>query len=146
MSSQASAENPCTMANPSNELSFADICSLLDELETFRNKYRARGNGIKRSEFSDNKHSKIDEWIRDNKPVIMKDSHSILATLSLLFPHLQADRTYTMQEHALAKVVSRVLGMGPRGEKELRNWKLKDGNFGVAMERVMKDRVTLLLN
>jgi hypothetical protein len=144
MSSQASTENPCTMANTSNELSFAEICSLLDKLETFRNKYRAPGNRITRTEFTHNKHSKIDQWIRDNKPVIMKDSQSILATLSLLFPHLQADRTYTMQESALAKVVSRVLGMGPRGEKELSNWKLNDGNFGVAMEKIMKDRVLVL--
>ena len=74
----------------------------------------------------------------------MKDSHSILATLSLLFPHLQADRTYTMQESALAKVVSRVLGMGPAGEKELSNWKLNDGNFGVAMEKIMEHRVLVL--
>jgi hypothetical protein len=75
----------------------------------------------------------------------MKDSHSILATLSLLFPHLQADRTYTMQESALTKVVSRVLGMGPAGQKELSNWKLNDGNFGVAMEKIMKHRVVVLI-
>ena len=132
------------MTNTSNELSFADICSLLNKLEVLRNKYRAPGNRITRTKFTTNKSSQIDQWIRDYKPVIMKDSGSILAALSLLFPHLQADRTYTMKESALTKVVSRVLGMGPRGEKELGNWKLNDGDFGVAMEKIMKDRVIVL--
>jgi len=40
--------------------------------------------------------------------------------------------------------VSRVLGIGARGENGLRNWRLNDGDFGAAMERIMKGRVILL--
>jgi len=130
------------MANSTQELSFADICSLLNELENLRKKYRAPGNKLTRTEFSARKKANVDQWTKYYKPVIMKDSDSILATLSLLFPDLQADRTYTMKEHALSKVVSRVLGMGARGENGLRNWRLNDGDFGAAMERIMKGRVS----
>jgi len=46
-----------------------------------------------------------------------------------------------MQEHVLSRSVSRVLGMGPKGESELQNWRLIDGGFGVAMEKAMDGRV-----
>ena len=46
-----------------------------------------------------------------------------------------------MQEHALSKIVSRILGMGAKGENELRNWRLNDGDFGAAMKKVMEGRV-----
>jgi len=132
------------MASSPQELSFAEICSLLDQLEILRNKYRAPGNKLTRTDFAARKKSQIDKWTKYYRPVIMKDSDSILATLSLLFPDLQANRTYTMQEHVLSKVVSRVLGIGARGENGLRNWRLNDGDFGAAMERIMKGRVILL--
>lgn len=46
-----------------------------------------------------------------------------------------------MKEHVLAGVVARALGMGNQGINRLRTWRLNDGDFGVALERAMTQRV-----
>jgi hypothetical protein len=129
------------MANPDNDLSFAEICSLLDGLEALRYRYRAPGNRLSLKQFIAKKTSLVDRWCKHFEPAIKKDSDTILATLSLLFPDLQTQRTYSMQEHVLSKIVSRILRIGVKGENELRNWRLNDGDFGAAMKKVMEGRV-----
>ena len=65
----------------------------------------------------------------------------MLAALSLLFPDLRTDRIYVMKEHVLAGVIARAFGLGSQGLNRLRKWRLNDGDFGVALERIMTSRV-----
>ena len=97
------------MANPGDCLSFAAVCSLLDKLEALRIEYHAPGiiNFTKR-DFGIRKQSLVSQWNAYYTAVILKDNHSVLATLSLLFPDLHTARVYTLREHALDGVIGRV--------------------------------------
>ena len=130
------------MANCDNYLSFSAICLLLDKLETLRTRYHAPGTKkFTKREFGTRQRTLVSQWTEFYNPIILKDSEPILAILSLLFPHLRTDRVYVMKEHVLAGVIARAFGMGNQGLHRLRKWRLNDGDFGVALERVMTRRV-----
>lgn len=129
------------MANSDDFLSFSAICSLLDKLEALRTRYHAPGTKLTKPAFRTRQKSLVDQWTKFYNSIILKDSQSILATLSLLCPDLRTDRVYTLREHTLAPPIARALGMGSQGVDKLRKWRLNDGDFGVALERVMTRRV-----
>lgn len=130
------------MANTHDVLSFSAICSLLDKLETLRTRYHALGTKkLTKREFGTRQRTLVSQWTEFYDPIILKDSQSVLAALSLLFPHLRTDRVYVMKEHVLAGAIARAFGMGNQGLNRLRKWRLNDGDFGVALEKTMIQRV-----
>jgi len=132
------------MSNPDHTLTFSGICSLLDKLEALRTRYYAPGTkNFTKREFGARQRSLVSQWTEFYNPVILKDGQLVLAALSLLFPDLRTDRIYVMKEHVLAGVIARAFGLGSQGLNRLRKWRLNDGDFGVALERIMTSRVFL---
>lgn len=129
------------MTSSEDDLSFSAICSLLDELENLRNQYHAPTTKLSKVTFRARQTKMLHQWTDFYRANILKDSQSTLAVLSLLSPDLRRERTYTMKEFTLAAVVARALGMGDVGVNRLRNWRLMDGDFGVALEKEIKKRV-----
>ena len=134
------------MADIDGILSFAAICSLLEELEALLNVYRAPKSKLKKRDFKARQRQIVERWATVYNFSILKDNQSVLAVLSLLFPDLRCDRVYTMKEHVLSRVVTKVLGMGVEALEKLRkNWRLQDKDFGTAVEKIMRGRVCILL-
>src|SRR5271169_2253281 len=133
------------MANSEDVLQFSAICSLLDKLEELRTRYHAPGTKLNQATFRTCQKTLVGQWTKHYHSVILKDSQSVLATLSLLFPQLRRERVYTLKEHTLARVIGRAMGMGDREVEKLRRWRLNDGDFGVALEREMIKRVPLFM-
>ena len=130
------------MANSNDTLTFSAICSLLDKLEALRTRYYAPGTKkFTKREFGARQRTLVSQWTELYIQVILKDGQLVLAALSLLFPDLRTDRVYVMKEHVLAGVIARAFGMGSQGLNKLRQWRLNDGDFGVALEPIMTLRV-----
>lgn len=129
------------MASTDEKLPFSAICSLLNDLESLLERYKAPKTTLSRSEFRARQTKTIKRWHEYYKSRIVCDSTSVLAVLSLLFPELRRDRVYYVKEPKLAEILARVLGMGNRGLEGLRNWRLKHRDFGTAFEKAMKLRV-----
>jgi DNA ligase N terminus len=122
-------------------LPFSAICSLLDVLETLLTKYHAPGTKLTKKTFRACQEKEIQSWTQFYKIAITKDSQTTLATLSLLFPYLRRDRVYFLKENTIATALGKALGMGVTGVEKLRDWRLKYGDFGLALEKTLKQRV-----
>jgi hypothetical protein len=132
------------MPNAEKNLLFEAICSLLDELESLLNLYRAPKSKLKKRNFKARQRDIVERWATEYNASILKDNQSVLAVLSLLFPDLRSERVFTMKEHVLSKVVSTALGMSEEASEKLRkNWRLQEKDFGTAVEKIMKGRVYL---
>jgi hypothetical protein len=138
LSDDQTATSQKMTSNAGISLSFQDICSLLGELESLRNRYRAPNSKLKRNEFLSHRTDKIRQWAEFYSPLILNDSQSILATLSLLFPYLARARVYFMNELTLSRVLAKALGTD---EGKFKNWRLNDGDIGITLEKIMKKRV-----
>jgi hypothetical protein len=126
----------------SGALLFKDICCFLDVLEGLLNEYQAPKTRLKKPAFKARQRKEAHAWAGFYRDAIHRDSDSILAVLSLLFPDLRKERVYTMQAFTLSRVLAKALGMGPQWLKKLRNWRLEYKDFGNAVEGIMEQRVT----
>jgi hypothetical protein len=130
------------MVNAEKLLSFEAICSLLDELEGLLNLYRTPKSKLKKGDFKARQREIVERWAAEHNSSILKDNHSVLAVLSLLFPDLRSERVFVMKERILSKVVTTALGMGEEASEKLRkNWRLQQKDFGTAVGKIMKGRV-----
>jgi hypothetical protein len=132
------------MPSSEDDLSFSAVCSLLDKLENLRNQYHAPSTKLSKVTFRARQTKILNQWTDFYRAMILKDCQSTLAVMSLLSPDLRRERKYTMKEFMFAAVVARALGMGGMGVNRLRNWRLMDGDFGVALEKEINKRVQVL--
>ena len=132
------------MANSAcDALLFKDLCRFLDVLENLLNEYQAPNTRVKKPTFNARRRKEAHGWATFYKDAIHRDSESMLAVLSLLFPDLRKERVYTMKEHTLSRVLAKAMGMGPQWLLRLSNWRLEYKDFGSAVESIIKQRVTL---
>ena len=132
------------MANSAcDTLLFKDLCCFLDVLENLLNEYQAPNTRVKKPMFNARRRKEAKGWATFYKDAIHRDSGSMLAVLSLLFPDLRKERVYTMKENTLSRVLAKAMGMGPQWLLRLSNWRLEYKDFGSAVESILKQRVAL---
>jgi len=132
------------MANSAcDTLLFKDLCRFLDVLENLLNEYQAPNTRLKKPTFNARRRKEAQGWAAFYKDAIHRDSESMLAVLSLLFPDLRKERVYTMKEYTLSRVLAKAMGMGPQWLLRLNNWRLEYKDFGSAVESILKKRVVL---
>jgi DNA ligase N terminus len=122
-------------------LQFSRICNLLDALERLYNRYRTGKPKLGRTEFRRIRLETLRNWIDHHRNELFIDAATVYAMLSLLLPDWR-DRKYNLGEaKTMAPAVCQAMGMGKTTENELLQWRVKERDFGLALERQMARRV-----
>ena len=123
---------------------FSYICQILDELERLFNRSNDPKTKLKKSEFKPRSIAMIEKWALEFQFAMLRDESHLLATLSLLFPHLRRERVYTMKEDRLVEVIPQAMGFAGDDRKFLSEWRLRDHDLGKALEQLYKRRVSMV--
>jgi DNA ligase N terminus len=124
-------------------LQFSRICELLDALERLYNRYRTGKPKLGRTEFRQKRLETLRNWIGHCCELLLVDAETVYAALSLLLPDWR-DRVYNLGEaKTIVSAVCQAMGMGKTTEQELLQWRVKERDFGLALEKQMARRVGL---
>lgn len=130
--------------SPESVLSFPEICDLLDTLQKLLDKYTS--SKMKKRVFYNREATVVRNWVSERELKVKKDSTTLLAFFSLVLPYFRMDRHYFIKEHNLSSVLAKAMGVGPKTVEEFEQWRTTYGDFGLAVENVLKRRVWNLVH